>query len=245
MIDVAEAEHAQLSSAVSRFHGHGEGAVVGVDVDFAHAVSLKYSFGRTQGDECEVVASEVRRKLNSVKGSLDGRVSEVGDQALRDAGLNQSRERRVFGLDLVAVEVLKAADLEAAAEIPERDESLLQEAADCVRAIAIRHVIVRAQAELALRRCHDRVVGQAYERDLFAFKVPVEMLAALADGESEQGMSKRIVVVSVRDFEEIPSLGSCTPVHREIERAQFVAGSGSVLFLGCGGRRWRGGWLLG
>ena len=76
--------------------------------------------------------AQIRGNLDTVKASLDGRESEVGDQTLRNPGLDQSRERRIFWLHFVAIEVLESANLQTGAEVFEVYVALLQKPADVV-----------------------------------------------------------------------------------------------------------------
>src|SRR5262245_9846816 len=101
---------------------------------------------------------------------------------MRDPGLYQGGDNGIGPPGFGTIEEFEAAHLQVErSELFEVDKGLLDERIRVVLAVTVCGVIGRAETELAERRRRHRIIGQPYNRNLLAFKQPIDSIASLSE----------------------------------------------------------------
>src|SRR5256885_12144251 len=146
--------------------------------------------------------------MDPIQTALNVSKSEVADQAIGDSISNDLAERP-FGDQFKSVpefESAKAQCTRLTSKVLDTDKSLFQEDAD--RAIRIGRVVCRSEAELSLRSGCNGMRRQADQPRHCQLKQPIVGTELPAGGDTKQGGTISVAIISLLRFEEIPILES-------------------------------------
>ena len=184
---IPKAEKAELADSAAAINGRCVGAVEEIDVEFAHGVGLIDAASRTRSEKSKVAGFGVEGKLRAVVAASYTGKAEVAYEALRDASVDQSRERFIFGYDLGSIEIRETAEPQL--RICRKSEphvSLSDEGIGVILAIAVRGIVGTSQAELTRRTGQNGGCRQIDNGVLCAFREPFESFRFLTEADAEE-----------------------------------------------------------
>src|SRR5947208_6253719 len=147
--------------------------------------------------------------MDPIQTALNVSKSEVADQAIGDSISNDLAERS-FGDQFKSVPEFESAKAQCtrliSSKVLDTDKSLFQE--DAGRTIRIGRVVCRSEAELSLRSGCNGMRRQADQPGHCQLKQPIVGTELPAGGDTKQGGTISVAIISLLRFEEIPILES-------------------------------------
>ena len=148
----------------------------------APAIGLENTARGNGADEGQVARGSRERIMDAIEAAAHIGEAEIAEQTLADAVALERGERGILRRDFAAIGESEAAQLQlwlARRRRIEAEEQLLGEDESRVVAVAVGAVIVRAEAERALRGGVCRVRRQAEQQRSGEFGVPIPAIALL------------------------------------------------------------------